>query len=165
MRPDVLSSWNAADRELVFRFFVSFSTFECALKRSGVLKRRKNEEPVAPDWSLFASSLKGRFGTVQDEAFARAIAFLESAPPRQQVIRGGRLAWAEQPQRSDETLEAYILRLVRTVRNNLFHGGKYPAATIEEAARNRALLESCLHVLGICCQLKPHLSEWFEEAA
>jgi hypothetical protein len=40
-----------------------------------------------------------------------------------------------------------ILIDVRTVRNNVFHGGKFPSAEIEEPLRNEKLIGDCLSVL------------------
>jgi hypothetical protein len=42
---------------------------------------------------------------------------------------------------------------VRTVRNNLFHGGKFPrTGSVEEPLRNKKLITECLAVLD--CLLK-----------
>jgi hypothetical protein len=162
----VLTTWSDANRELVFRFFVNFSMFECALKRAGFLQHPRNKEGyAAPDWKKFADSLGGCFAGVHDGPFGQAVALLKASPPQQQVVKQGQLGWASQPQLASESAEAYLLRLVKTVRNNLFHGGKYPAVAVEEAARNRDLLEACLVVLEKCRQLSPQLETWFAEAA
>ena len=82
MRPPVLTSWSDANRELVLRFFVNFSMFECALKRSGFLKRPRNKEHyAAPDWKQYADSLGGRFAEVHDGTFSQAVALLKASPP------------------------------------------------------------------------------------
>jgi hypothetical protein len=67
-----------------------------------------------------------------------------------------------------ESDERYLLRLVRDVRNNLFHGGKYPAPTGPvdgEVLRNSKLLKACLTILDRCQSLHADVSRVFEEAS
>jgi hypothetical protein len=60
--------------------------------------------------------------------------------------------------------EHYVLELVKAVRNNLFHGGKYPEEHIEELERNAVLLRAALRILDGCYQLRPDLLRWRIEA-
>jgi hypothetical protein len=64
-------------------------------------------------------------------------------------------------------MEKWILRLVRTVRNNLFHGGKYPYPDepINQPARDRKVLSASLTVMEECLRLSPLLEAKFFEAA
>ena len=152
------------ERELVFKFFGVFSRFECALKRASFLK---TQEKAEVDWDKYANSIPGRFATVSEQGFKRACDFLEKEPPRTQVVTDGRLDWRDTPQGAGEIEERYLLRLVSTVRNNLFHGGKwpYPCGPVADVARNRQLLEAGLVVLEQCLLLSPAVGEAFEEAA
>jgi hypothetical protein len=59
----------------------------------------------------------------------------------------GELAWECVEQRADESDAAYMLHLLKTARNNLFHGGKYPDGPIFEIAWNREILRATLVVL------------------
>lgn len=77
------------DRELVFEFFWQFSAFECALKRAGYLKKKAYAEA---DWEAFGIRLSGRFGGIQDQTFAAALEFLDSAYA-QTTGRSGWKAW------------------------------------------------------------------------
>jgi hypothetical protein len=152
------------DRDLVFRFFAVFSRFECALKRADFFKRGLNDA-AQPDWERFSQTLQGRFGGIQNAAFGEACARLLTKPPQKQVVDGQALRWKASTRVAGECEEAYILRLVRTVRNNLFHGGKYPWPDqgVEDAARNRGLLEASLVVLNECLALNAALGETFSE--
>lgn len=152
------------DKDLVFSFFAVFSRFEYALKRGEFLA---NKEVAEADWNAYAKALRGRFETVSAAGFQDAIAFLRQAPPQKQVVENGELTWRDSAHGNGEALEAYVLRLVCTVRNNLFHGGKfpYPVATVPDVGRNRRLLESALTVLEGCLSLSPAVREKFEEAA
>lgn len=153
-----------ADRDLLFRFFAFFSRFEYSLKRSGFLKTGDRAEP---HWDTYASTLRGRFGTVQDQTFRAAVAFLLAEPPKTQVVTRNGLGWRDTPQGQGENQEHYVLRLVRAVRNNLFHGGKYPYpfGPIDDVARNRRLLEAGITILSQCLELSEPVRAKFEEVA
>jgi hypothetical protein len=164
IEPHAIINALAVDRERVLDFFAYFSRFEYSLKRSGFLRPGAKAEP---DWDAFANSLRGRFAGVQDADFRDAVAFLRREPPKTQVVSGNDLGWTETIPGNGEQDESYVLRLVRTVRNNLFHGGKYPypAGPMVEVARNRRLLEAAITVLGQCLELSTAVRGAFEEAA
>lgn len=154
----------AVDRERVLDFFAYFSRFEYSLKRSGFLKPSKKAEP---DWVEFANSIRGHFAKIQDENFLHAVTFLRAEPPKTQVVLGNDLDWEETTQRNGEHDERYTLRLISTVRNNLFHGGKYPYPNgpMPDAGRNRRLLEAAVTVLSKCLELSSAVRSAFEDAA
>jgi len=79
----------------------------------------------------------------------------------------GTLDWQPSVPCNSETDEAYLLRLVRTVRNNLFHGGKYPSPVCPDTDidRNREMIRSCLVVLEFCLSLDQRVGEYFMETA
>ena len=143
----------APKTDLVFQFFAFFSRFEYALKRSGFLKNNRKAEP---DWNKYANSLYGCFTNVDDKAFRDAIEFLLDAPPQTQVVaHKNTLDWEDTPKGEGEHCEDYVLRLVRVVRNNLFHGGKYPipVGPLDDAARNEDLLNAGITILDHCLTL------------
>lgn len=113
------------DRDLVLEFFWKFSVFECALKREGFL-RIGPKNGAEPDWDSFGKEVQGRFAQVAYPGFAQAVGKLKQLSPQRQVVQGNCLAWAPIVQGHDESEEAFVLRLLKTARNNLFHGGKYP---------------------------------------
>jgi hypothetical protein len=152
------------DRELVLGFFWKFSVFECALKREGFVQAGRNDA-AQPDWSGFGKLISGRFGEVRAKGFQAALRTLKEASPRRQVVRGGQLAWERVERQGAESEEEFVLRLVRTARNNLFHGGKYPDGPIEEVARDKAILRAALGVLEGCYELHPGVARWVKEAA
>jgi hypothetical protein len=153
----------AADGKTVLVFFAFFSRFEYALKRSGFLVKNKDE--ASPDWDAFANDLRGRLDAITDPCFRDAVAFLQNEPPRKQVLVGGAPDWAENPRATGEHHENYLLRLVRTIRNNLFHGGKYGSAPVADDARNSKLLAAGVTVLSHCLALSPEVEAVFKETA
>ena len=152
------------NRALVLRFFATFSRFEYSLKRSGFLKTGDKAEA---NWDAYANSLRGQFANVQDSAFRDAVAFFLNAPPGTQVVSGSDIDWRDTKLGNGEQHENYILRLVKIVRNNLFHGGKYPVPTgpMEEVGRNQRLLEASITVLKQCLELSNDVRRAFEETA
>jgi hypothetical protein len=83
------------------------------------------------------------------------------------VVAGNQLQWQPTVQGPGETDERFLLRLVGTVRNNLFHGGKYPYpfGPVPDVARNQQLLESAIAVLERCLAISPNVGSAFAEVA
>lgn len=52
--------------------------------------------------------------------------------------------------------------MVRTIRNNLFHGGKYCPEGEQEAGRNHLLVQHGLNVLLACSKFDPEVRSSFE---
>ena len=155
----------AGDSKVVLEFFVNFSRFEYALKRAGFVEGDRNENAF-PDWGKFASSLNGQFASATQPAFTKAKSSLLKDPPNKQMFRKSHMLWGKNSKRSKESDEEYVLRLVRDVRNNLFHGGKYPVplGPITDPARNSELLRACLTILDKCLQLDADVKHCFEES-
>ena len=149
------------DRNLVLRFVCFFSRFEFALKASGFLKG--DERGAEADWDMLSNSLTGTLISADGQSLQAAVNALLAKPPKKQVVREGRLAWTEPALGSGESNEAYVLRLVRQVRNNLFHGGKYPYpdGPLQGTERNKELLRAGLEVLGACLRVSPELGRAF----
>ena len=147
------------DRDLLLDFFMLFSRFEYALKRAGKYARGGRNDSAEPDWEAFANDATAAWQG-SGGASLPATVTLASAPPRRQVFRDGRLGWADPPVVSGQSLND-VLRLVRTVRNNLFHGGKHPDGDIDEVSRNTALLTASVAVLRHCVSLLPSVEEVF----
>ncbi|MCC7382239.1 MAG: hypothetical protein IT384_10440 [Deltaproteobacteria bacterium] len=151
------------DRDVVFEFFVFFSRFEYALKRRGFFDG--DEKGVAANWDQFANSVRGKFRDLDQTAFVAACSYLKMHPPKKQVLHQRALSWKETQPGTGESDEAFITRCVRTVRNNLFHGGKYPVpdGPVSEVARDHQLLQHCVAVLDACLALDPDLKRYFQE--
>lgn len=152
------------NRELVFDFFWKFSVFEYALKRTHCLRAGRNSAAEA-DWDKFAAKIRGSFGNVTTPGFTEAVDGLRRLSPKRQVVVKCKLDWQDITQGDGEADEAYIIRLLRQVRNNLFHGGKYPNGPIEEVARNTKILSAAMTVLDGCYELHRPVQAWIDEAA
>ena len=155
-------------RDRLLEFFLSFARFEYALKTTGFFVRHPENfgrPPAAePDWDRFAVSLRDAFNPNTDEEIAQACSYLSESPPNKQVIRNGAPAW-ETPVRDPALSDIeFLLRMVRCVRNNLFHGGKHNIEVHETTERTAKLLHSCLVILQHCLSLSPEQRRAYDEA-
>jgi len=57
-----------------------------------------------------------------------------------------------------------LLLLVRRVRNNLFHGGKFSNEAFEDIDRQERLLKGSLLVLKECLRVSPQVNNAFDSA-
>lgn len=151
------------DRDLVLEFFLRFARFEFALKASGYADG--DDRRVDPAWARFASDIAGQFSRQRTPELGSACEYYLLHPPNKQVLVNGSLAWnAAFP--IDLAREAELLiALVRRVRNNLFHGGKYNAAMHEETARSEQLLRGGLLILEECLRVSVRVRESYDGAA
>jgi hypothetical protein len=149
------------DKELFLEFFIIFSRFEYALKRAGFVTG--NKEKASPDWKKFAFSLEGKFKSDRTQELIDAVNFLKSKPPKKQILKKGKLDWKDNPYQESEPVAKWLIDMVNIIRNNLFHGGKFPSGPIEEPSRNLKLLKSGLVVLYECLQLNDTVREFFLE--
>lgn len=146
------------DRQSAIEMFVVFARFEYALKSAGYLCRGKR---AAADWRTFADDLPGCFPFDEQGNLAQATQYLLDNPPRNQVVETVDslrvLAWAA-PQLEGNKMRK-LLDVVNGVRNNLFHGGKFPPGSAREPGRDSRLIQSCLTILYACLSLSAQAPE------
>jgi hypothetical protein len=158
-------------RRLLLEFFLNFSRFEYALKASGYFKRanpsrqnRPDPPDANPDWCRFRMEMRTIFRIDRNEELLEACQYILDDPPRKQVIVNDSAAW-ETPVRSQHESEIeFLLRMVKCVRNNLFHGGKHNIELHEDTQRTELLLRSGLVILRECLRLAPHVKQEFDQA-
>jgi hypothetical protein len=143
-------------RMLVLRFFIIFSRFEYALKRAEFVTAS-----AQPGWDQFAKAHRKDFAPDKTTSLKAACEYFESSPPRKQICDSKKLSWSPQIKRTNEPRLAWLLCMVRRVRNNLFHGGKYPIAYDGEPSRNRLLLRHAITVLDACLALDASVESHF----
>jgi hypothetical protein len=131
------------DKDLVLEFFCTFSRFEYALKRAEFVDNPRGF--VVADWKCFETKLQ-TLGTDKCASVLKVCEYLLRHPPKKQVLREKRLAWTDEEDTSTPDIKQ-VLRYVQSVRNNLFHGGKFSDGSIEEVARNKQLIQDSLAVL------------------
>jgi len=138
--------------ELACEFVAVFARMEYALKATRFAAGDGGH--VSACWDRFANECDEHFDTKASQDLREAVDYLWNNPPRKQVLEEGRhLKFC--PFKIDEGQRRMqqILLMVRTVRNNLFHGGKHLPDGEMEPGRNEALVRSGLVVLRECAQL------------
>jgi hypothetical protein len=151
---------DSGDRQLAWQFFIFFSRFEYALKRSS--KYLKPGAVANPNWERFSSDHDAAFQKLLSPELGAAIEYFRESPPRKQMQTGGQLSWSEPlAYRATEPLLVWLLRDVRVVRNNLFHGGKFPGLPILDASRDKHLISNAIVILDSCLSLDQSVRRQF----
>ena len=147
--------------ELVCEFLGVFSRVEYALKATGHVQN--NNGDARADWDTFANRISDGFERIEDDDFKRAVNYLSERPPLKQVIRQGILSYEERTLDNMTSRAAHVLLSVRTVRNNLFHGGKFlPAGEVDEG-RDATLVQHSLTVLKYCVDLNQEVGTHYRQ--
>jgi hypothetical protein len=149
------------ERDLVLDFFCVFSRFEYALKRAGFAKKKRDS--VSANWLKFARYITSRFEPSITPELTEAIKYVKNNAPMTQTIDARGLGWRATTQGGSESDLEWVLRLVRTVRNNLFHGGKSPEWIGSDPDREIKLLHCSLVILDACLDCHPDLKRYFED--
>ena len=154
------------NEKLVYTFFSTFARLEYALKRSG-FAREARHGGAEPAWDDFVDSIESRWTDCKDPAFPIACEFLLRSPPGQQVLRDNVLDWKDTVRKADETEASFVIRCVKRIRNNLFHGGKFPIPTgpVDAPERDQQLLEHGLSILSAVVQMNEGVRDRFAEHA
>ncbi|ENK2095324.1 hypothetical protein [Vibrio campbellii] len=146
--------------ELAIKFIATFSRFEYALKSTNYAKGGASY--VQPAWSRFATEINASFIALNDEDLKSSVAYLQENPPNVQARENGQLTFVPLEINSNNLPAQQIIEMVATVRNNLFHGGKYCPEGENDEGRNTKLIEASLTILEACYQLDPEVKSSFE---
>lgn len=146
--------------DLAIEFMATFSRVEHALKSTGYVLANKGK--VEPDWDRFANEIDPQFIQIEDEKLASAKNFLLITPPRKQVLKDGIVIFQNQVVDPNQRVTHQLLRFVRTVRNNLFHGGKYLPTGELEPGRNEALVNASLCIIHSCIELNERVKQSYD---
>jgi hypothetical protein len=130
-------------RELTLEFLATFARFEFALKKVGYAQG--DDSKVSPDWDSFAKDV-AQLDRAALAPVLNACEYLQQHPPKKQVLQHGVLHWGARQGTSGSAIGDVLLS-VRTVRNNVFHGGKFPDGMITDPLRDEQLIRDCLSVL------------------
>jgi hypothetical protein len=125
-----------------FEFFFRFSRFEFALKENGYLESHSPGAKADPGWREFVERLQSQYSP--SDAAKRLVAL---SPKEQVVGRGDSLKWEPVVLRDKVSELKEVVYLLKTVRNNLFHGGKHSEASWDDPVRMKQLLSTATTVL------------------
>ena len=133
-------------RELCIEYFFMFSRFEYALKENGFLKKSRYEN-AEPDWKKFVEEYSSVYYP-SDEARN-----LMNSPPDRHIVRDECCQWEEIDFANFSSDLDKVVFILKTIRNNLFHGGKNSHADWDNLERNSFLGRNAISVLGSLAEL------------
>jgi hypothetical protein len=134
---------------------------EYALKRSG---RYLNgtDSAAEPNWDKFGSEHNAVFDPNTSPELGEAVKYFVDQAPRKQRVSAGKLDWTDPLQYDGKgPLLTWLLLAIRCVRNNLFHGGKFPLIPISDPSRDRELIWKSMVILKAALPLSPDVKELF----
>lgn len=150
---------NNEDRKPAIVFFLFFARFEYALKRVGFVLRSKDAKT---DWMAFGRLHSDLLEKSKEERLREAVAYLQNSPPKKQIVSRGGLQWMPDCYIGRWDL-VRILTLVCRIRNNLFHGGKFPEGPEDDVSRDTKLLDAGVIIMQACLDSDDHLRHFFLE--
>ncbi len=150
------------DRDLLLEFFLVFARAEFALKNSGYAKASKYDD-ASPDWDSFAKAIEKLFKKERTNELKSAVEYILLNPPMKQVLKNNSLMWDSTSPNGTETEVLFLL--VRRIRNNLFHGGKYNVMPFEDTDRTTRLLTGALLIIYEGLSLLPNVQHTYDQAA
>ncbi|WP_449550956.1 hypothetical protein [Lelliottia amnigena] len=143
--------------ELSNIFYREFSRYEYCLKAVGL---RHEKGDAKANWDLYAKDVEHVISSATDPELCAAIDYFFSHPPKKQIVKDGSLAWDDSPlQEKNKSIAIFIL--IRRVRNNLFHGGKFNGQWFEPE-RSELLLQYALTILKTCANNHANVSKAYE---
>jgi len=148
------------DPQLACEFLGVFARCEFALKAGGFAQGDANG--VNANWDLFAQTIDGHFDPTQSDDLSHAVEYLLNHPPRKQILINNHIEWRDAAPDANLTRAERVLLMVRRVRNNLFHGGKFLAPEGAENDRDQLLVQHSLTVLRACILLSAQVTAAYE---
>lgn len=133
---------------LAFDFFYWFSRFEFSLKENGYLKNHIAGTTAEPGWDEFVKKWENQYPSSPEAEY------LLYAPPERQIIGTcAELDWEPVGLQDCKSDLEKVVRLLKTVRNNLFHGGKHGSAGWDDPDRTHKLLNASKSILDQLARL------------
>lgn len=139
-----LANISKEDQQACFEFFILFSRFEYALKRWGCAD--KNSPELKVNWDDAARKLATKCDVLIQE-IRQKNGEIFSHPPKKQVRADNGFAWKETNTTTMTETRRALFHLCN-VRNNLFHGGKWPnEGPVVDSVRNRTLIAEAIELI------------------
>ena len=146
--------------ELALEFLAAFSRLEYALK---VTKFRCTGEGEAKaNWTAFSAEIDTLFRPNRHTGLLEAFNYLTDEPPTILAVQNGMLDWYDFNVPASSSPSDKAIRIIKQVRHNLFHGGKFAQDPKASKDRDTKLLTFALRVLNELQSLIPDVHSAYE---
>lgn len=155
------------DLETGMNFFHFFSMFEYALKANGYTHPKTGIVKQA-DWEGFVKDNQELLdvGLDQNQNIRDSVNYLLSSPPKQQSRNEeGVLEWVDPVVDDNAPDRTKLVKHIRQVRNNLFHGGKFRGDYFSAPERSSDLIAHCTAIMHHLTTNHEGMQEAFEGAS
>ena len=146
--------------KLAIEFFAVFSRLEYALKVVPSFRRAGDGEAKA-DWAAFTRALNVSFDPNSNPRLMEAFSYLTIEPIKRLDVQQGTLDWLPFDPGGDTPLDKVIF-VIKQIRHNLFHGGKFALDPKASRDRDTQLLKYALVVLQEIRVQIPTVKEAYE---
>ncbi|ELW2863453.1 hypothetical protein [Klebsiella quasipneumoniae] len=133
--------------ELAFEFFYWFSRFEFCLKENKFLESENEGSKAKPGWDKFVNKFSPQYTQSNN-----AKRFVSLKPLQQKVGKNSSVVWDDINLANDNELQQ-VVRTLKTIRNNLFHGGKHSVKGWDDINRTEELLVMGVQVMKEIVQM------------
>jgi hypothetical protein len=144
-------------KPIIYDFFFKFSSFEFALKKYKYRKPGKYNNNAEPDWSSFVIDFEKAYQPCESTNQ------LLQEPPRRQIIKNGNLDWEDLSFGKNDSLLKKVSLSIKTIRNNLFHGGKHGDESWDNPDRIKFLLKNGNSVIDQLANLHDDLRAHYRD--
>lgn len=144
--------------EIVFEFMLAFSRFEYSLKRAKFLKKQETAEV---DWNAVKNEFENNASKETKNKILSSDAYIWVNPPKKQIVENSALSWKQAQKRSGSIREA--IEALQRIRNNLFHGGKWPSGPEYSPERDLKLISCGLQILYDLVDIDADVRNFFFE--
>ena len=137
-----------ADKNLIFEFLATFSRFEYALKTAGYYLINKKRYEAKADWGKFTEEVSQNLNLEMSNKLKEAFSFILSYNLKLlgEIGNKSKLDWITFEIDENESDLSKVIRKIKQIRNNTFHGGKFLKPS-ENVDNNTLLLKHSLTVL------------------
>jgi len=135
----------SVESNLAIEFLAMFSRLEYALKVTRF--RMSGDGEAKADWAAFAADVAPMFDPKADASLSEAFTYLTNQPLRFLGVQSGALGWYEFKLPTNSSDADQVIRVIKQVRHNLFHGGKFAPDSHASKDRDTKLLTFGLIVL------------------
>jgi hypothetical protein len=149
-----------ADPTLVLDFLRTFSRLEYSLKVTRF--RQPGDGEARANWKGFVAEISPHFNPDSSPELASAYRYLTHNPPRTLEVKDDAVSWvAYVPKVGSSANEA--VWIIKQVRNNLFHGGKFAIDPTASLQRDSELLRAGKVLLDYFVSIVPEVDRAFQQ--